>query len=321
MDVIERLTLEAAQANTLIACEHRHRYEFAARLCAGSRVLDLACGSGYGSEILAEAGCQVLGVDNDAATIDLAQGTVGRRTDARFEAADAVAFLRGEIEERFDAIVCFEGLEHLHDLKGALGRLRELADAGVRQVLSVPNSKAFEEENPHHVTDFGYESMLEAFAPFEGRVVLPQFLAEGSLIVPPGADGVDVGLALEDRVEPEYANHFIVCLGFPEEDVTGSNHGRMQLNSAPSHNRYMRNLERANAELVRTNVRLTRQRLGKADSAAATYLAKKDDELRGVREETAAWQQRAIEAETRLARLEPAGGGRLRGLLGRLRRR
>ena len=53
MDVVERLTLEAAQADTMVACEHRHRYEFAAALCDGRRVLDLCCGSGYGSAILA----------------------------------------------------------------------------------------------------------------------------------------------------------------------------------------------------------------------------------------------------------------------------
>ena len=118
MDVVERLTLEAASEETLIATEHRHRYELAAELLAGQRVLDLCCGSGYGTEILAGAGCQVVGVDNDAATVDLARVTVGKRTGAEFEAADALAYLRRADAQRFDAIVCFEGLEHLPDHRG-----------------------------------------------------------------------------------------------------------------------------------------------------------------------------------------------------------
>ena len=47
-----------------------------------------------------------------------------------------------------------------------LARLRELAGEGMREVLSVPNSKLFEEDNPYHLTDFGYEEAREAFVGF-----------------------------------------------------------------------------------------------------------------------------------------------------------
>ena len=46
-----------------IAYEHWHRYAFARVLAPGRRVLDAACGEGYGSALLARAGGQVLGVD------------------------------------------------------------------------------------------------------------------------------------------------------------------------------------------------------------------------------------------------------------------
>ena len=96
MDVVERLTLEAAQADTMIACEHRHRYELAARLCAGKRVLDLCCGSGYGTAILAAGAREVVGVDNDAATVETAVQTIGRDApNISFQLADAVAVLGG----------------------------------------------------------------------------------------------------------------------------------------------------------------------------------------------------------------------------------
>src|SRR6266480_544461 len=52
-----------------IAHEHWHRYFFARRFVAGRRVLDVACGEGYGSALLSEAATNVIGVDIDAATI------------------------------------------------------------------------------------------------------------------------------------------------------------------------------------------------------------------------------------------------------------
>src|SRR5581483_7295885 len=222
MDVVERLTLEAAQADTMLAAEHRHRYEFAARVCDGRRVLDLCCGSGYGTALLAEHALEVVGVDNDAATIDTAQATVGHELqNVSFELADAVAFLRGDLAERFDLIVCFEGLEHLEHLDQALALLREHVRAGIQLVASLPNDKLFDEPNPFHVTRFGYDEATAAFNGFPDTVMLPQFLAEGSLIVPSQATESEVSVSLDGRDEPEYANHFIFCSGFAPEQVQG----------------------------------------------------------------------------------------------------
>jgi 2-polyprenyl-3-methyl-5-hydroxy-6-metoxy-1,4-benzoquinol methylase len=292
MDVVERLTLEAARSDELIACEHRHRYLFAAPLCRQRRALDLCCGSGYGSEILAEEAVEVVGVDRDVATIDHAKATVGRRPGVSFEAADAVDYLRRDERGRFGAIVCFEGLEHLERLDDALALLREHAEAGSRLVLSVPNSKLLEEDNPFHMTDFGYEEAREAFADFPDVVILPQFLAEGSLIVPAGAEGTDVSVNRADRDEPDYANHFIVCAGVPHAEVAAVHNGRLQVEAAPAYNRHVKALERAYDELRRANARLARQKLGKSGSAAASFLAKADG-----------WRRRAEVAEARLAEL------------------
>ena len=274
MEVVERLTLEAAQADTMIACEHRQRYEFASGLCAGLRVLDLCCGSGYGSTILAANATAVVGVDNDAATVDLAQASIAREMPVvSFELADAVSYLGTDLGERFDAIVCFEGLEHLPELDRVLAMLREHALRGLRLIVSVPNSKLFGEENPFHLTDFGYEEARAAFASFPSCVLLPQYLAEGSLICPPGATQTDVAVSLGERNEPEYANHFIFCVNFEEAQLEDVHHGHMQLSSAPLFNRWSEGMKQALSALRRENARLARGRLGKADSAAAAALA------------------------------------------------
>ena len=312
MDVVERLTLEAAQADTMLACEHRQRYEYAAGLCSGRRVLDLCCGSGYGSAILAAGAQSVVGVDNDAATVETARVTVGDEIpNLEFELADAVAFLAGDIAARFEVVVCFEGLEHLPELDRALTLLCAHSESGVRIVASVPNGKLFEEANPYHVTEFGYDDAIRAFAPFPSVVMVPQFLAEGSLICPSGATETDVAVTLEDRCEPEYANHFIFCVGFDPAQVQGSHHGRIQLNTSPVFNRWAEDLKRGAGALRRENARLARARLGKAGSAAAAALAAVSDreaQVAGLTERCRVAEARVAELQSELAaaaRVEP----------------
>ena len=303
MDVVERLTLEAADADTVLSCEHRHRYEFAARLCAGRRVLDLCCGSGYGTAILAAPAREVVGVDNDAATIDAAQATIGRTLpNASFEVADALAYLAGDLAARFDVLVCFEGLEHLHDLDSVLTRLRDHAERGLRIVASVPNGKLFDEQNPFHVTEFGYDEAMAVFAGFPATIMVPQFLAEGSLICPPGARDTEVAVSLDDRDEAAYANHFLFCVNFEAGEVQEVHHGRIQVAAAPIFNRWSEGLKHANRALRRENARLARERLGKDRSAASSALAGIADREAQV----AALQQRCRVAEARVTALEAA---------------
>jgi SAM-dependent methyltransferase len=275
MGVQERLTLEATSAHTLIATEHLHRYQLAAELCEGARVLDLACGSGYGSRILRERAAAVTGVDNDAGTIDAAKATVGQETDIEFVAADAVEYLRSLALDDLDAIVCFEGIEHFPDPELAFGALVRFAEAGKRLIVSVPNSRAFREQNEFHVTDFGYEEAMQAVERFQERVMLYQFLAEGSLILS-GDDSaeLDARLELREHGEKEYANHFICCVNCGSDLPALA---QMELAVAPAHNRYVLHLERSMRQMWHTNARLARDRLGVDDSAGAAVLSRFSD--------------------------------------------
>jgi 2-polyprenyl-3-methyl-5-hydroxy-6-metoxy-1,4-benzoquinol methylase len=303
MDVVERLTLEAAQADTMIACEHRQRYEFAAGLSAGRRVLDLCCGSGYGSAILAARAQAVVGIDNDAATVERARLTVGNEApNVSFSAADAAEFLGGDIASGFDLVVCFEGLEHLHGLDHVLALLRHHVGRGVQLVASVPNDKLTGDRNEFHVTSFGYDEAVRAFAGFPSVVMVPQFLAEGSLICPTGATEVEVEVTLEDRDEPEYANHFIFCVGFDPAEVGRAHRGKIQLNTSPVFNRWSEDLKQGAWALRRENARVARARLGKGGSAAASALAG----LAAREAQIAELQARCLAAEARVAELESA---------------
>ena len=113
---VERLHLAAGAVpyDSRLAAEHVARYALAAGLCRGRRVLDVACGEGHGSAMLAGAGAaQVVGVDPSAEAVSVAA--------LRF-ARPGLAFRSGEIaalpdlladQAPFDLIVSFATIERV----------------------------------------------------------------------------------------------------------------------------------------------------------------------------------------------------------------
>src|SRR5687767_9603768 len=107
--------------------DHVERYHFAAKFCRGKRVLDIACGSGYGSAMLADAGAtSVVGVDINADNVAYAIEHYPRPT-VRFGVGDIVTYAP---EGQFDLIASFETIEHVPDYQGALRNLHKLLRDG-----------------------------------------------------------------------------------------------------------------------------------------------------------------------------------------------
>ena len=279
-DAQERLTVEEAEGGGLLAASHVHRYELAATALAGDRVLDLCCGTGFGSRRLAAEAASVLGVDVSEEALAAARASLspGEAERVRFEAGDALAFLRGCSPERFDAVVCFEGIEHVPDPEAVVAELARLAQAGVRLLVSLPNSKGFDEENEFHVTDFGYEEMRAITAPLPDPVLLEQRLAEASLIAESGTDDREVAGRLDPLQDgPEWANHWLVAVGIPREALRLAS-ARLAFVVSPQASGYLRMLETANAQLLQQNARLSQTWLGLHDAAAAAVLRRLEDQ-------------------------------------------
>ena len=81
----ERFTPECERE---IWYEHMHRYVFAAQFCGGARVLDAACGEGYGSALLARSAKEVTGVDNSHGAIEHARQRYSGKDGLQFLPAD-----------------------------------------------------------------------------------------------------------------------------------------------------------------------------------------------------------------------------------------
>lgn len=89
--------------------EHVERYKFACKFANGRAVLDAACGSGYGTEMLSKYALSVLGVDNDMEAIQLSK--------SRLESIEAWDLDNIDSDRHFDLIVSFETIEHLENPK------------------------------------------------------------------------------------------------------------------------------------------------------------------------------------------------------------
>lgn len=149
----ERFTPECVRE---IWYEHWHRYAFALPLARGKRVLDAACGEGYGSAMLAGAAASVLGVDISSETVAHATARYGSRDRLHFEIGDCTR-LDHLPSAGFDLITSFETLEHLHDHERMLdGFARLLADDGVL-LVSTPDKRTYTDltgvANEHHVRE------------------------------------------------------------------------------------------------------------------------------------------------------------------------
>jgi SAM-dependent methyltransferase len=99
------------QTDPILALEHYHRYYFASRFAQNKRVLDMACGEGYGSAFLSQHADAVIGIDCDPATIEHARGRYSSITNLRFEIGHCEDSPQGD--QSFDLVVAFELLEHL----------------------------------------------------------------------------------------------------------------------------------------------------------------------------------------------------------------
>lgn len=164
----ERFTPECVRE---IAYEHWHRYAFVQPLAAGRRVLDAACGEGYGSALLARAGGQVLGVDIGDEAVAHARARYAGQAGLRFEQGDATA-LDALPEASFDLIVSFETLEHVHAQERMLDGFLRLLAPGAVLLVSTPDKRTHTdlggEMNPHHVRELyrdEFEAMLAARFP------------------------------------------------------------------------------------------------------------------------------------------------------------
>ena len=200
-----------------IFLEHWHRYAVTAPLLRGRRVLDAACGEGYGSSLLAASAASVVGVDVSGDAIAHASARYGA-TNVRFVPASVTSLPLDDAS--VDAVVSFETIEHLAEQREMLAEFRRvLSPAGIL-VISSPNRPVYNEDadaaNHYHVRELDRGELADLLAEgfpnqaWYGQRVLAQS-AIWSQRAP--AAGVDFVTLDGPRTEPAPPMYFLVVAG------------------------------------------------------------------------------------------------------------
>jgi 2-polyprenyl-3-methyl-5-hydroxy-6-metoxy-1,4-benzoquinol methylase len=152
---------------------HLAVYEWIAARVGGLRVVDMACGEGYGSDLLAAAGAaSVVGVDANPEAHEHARLRY-RRPNLRYERDLVESFA-----EPCDAVVFLQTIEHVQDPGGVLEHFKSMVGPDGTAYISTPNvltlapEGAEKSDNPWHLKEYRAAEFRALCEAHFGRVEL-----------------------------------------------------------------------------------------------------------------------------------------------------
>lgn len=198
-----------------IVAEHFQRYNAVLDIVKGKKVLDAACGSGYGTALMASTAENVTGIDISAEAIGYAK--------SRYAELGNVQYIEASIAElpfdahSFDVIVSFETIEHVNEeLQNSFLReiRRCLKEDGIL-IMSSPDKRTYSDlpgfNNEFHVKEFYFEE-FEAFLKKEFRYCKHYLQGAQNISgeVIHAADGKSSGLKILNKADYQRDNDLYV---------------------------------------------------------------------------------------------------------------
>lgn len=157
--------------------QHVGRYLFASSYVCGKTVLDAACGSGFGSNILSEKAKKVVGIDNSLDAIHYCKEHYKKPNLSFLQMNCNRLALPSSI---YDVVVSFETLEHVQDADVLLQELSRVLKQGGMLIMSTPNRENFSlytkgVKNPFHIKEYDENEFAKLIGThFEMKEILGQ---------------------------------------------------------------------------------------------------------------------------------------------------
>lgn len=172
-------------AGELVELEHMHRYSICKGIVSNKVVLDIACGEGYGSAILAQSALSVVGVDISEEAV--------RHATNKYQ-CDRLKFLQGSCESiplessSVDVVVSFETIEHHDKHEEMMREIKRVLKSDGFVVISSPDKLEYSDKpnysNPYHVKELykeEFKGLLRRY--FQTVVMYGQKVLYGSSVI------------------------------------------------------------------------------------------------------------------------------------------
>lgn len=144
------------------------RYDWITRTTgdlSGKEVLDLGCGDGALTYILAKRGASVVGIDNNELGLKYARQNLvaARKRDnvLRYEFIHASVYQLPFLDARFDIVVACEVIEHLHDPARMLGEASRVLKNGGKFILTTPHRLTEIPHDKNHIKEYFPEEIKQ----------------------------------------------------------------------------------------------------------------------------------------------------------------
>ena len=135
---------------------HLGRYQAGAGLVKGKIVLDIACGSGYGTKLMSKQAKAVFGVDVDKDTIKYAKENYASKN---------ITYLLGDgtsiplKDNTVDVVVSYETIEHIENYTKFMEEVKRVLKPNGQFLLSTPNDIEYAEGNHFHIHQFNFKEL------------------------------------------------------------------------------------------------------------------------------------------------------------------
>lgn len=194
----ERVIPDLMKPMDFLLLEHIARYQFSIAYAKG-RMLDIACGSGYGTQMVTKVAkknlAEVIGADVASDIIEYARGRYHHPLISYVEADVLDKSLPTKLGT-FDTILSFETIEHVENEQLFMQNMYNLLNEGGTLIISTPfgEGKGKPCWEPFHAHQFTKEEFHQLFTPFRSV----EFYYQKGVLIEPGREGLEypIGIAV-----------------------------------------------------------------------------------------------------------------------------
>lgn len=193
--------------------EHMHRYSTLMNVLHDKIVLDAACGTGYGSNMIASVAANVYGIDISQEAIDYAISNFGSRKNLSYVKGDITALPFPD--NTFDVVVSFETIEHINEKMQCmfLSEIKRVLNPNGILIMSTPNKEIYTVQAGNaatewHVKEF-YENEFDSFLRSQFTYInyFQQYISKASYLL----DGNNQNVSLTN-IDENKKGKFIVAV-------------------------------------------------------------------------------------------------------------